>query len=283
MAVAIYHRVMRREGFEVTARILVELTRDAQYSHPNEPRVLYLDIDDHRNESGGFDVDMLELQKEFILGFLLPFFAEVHIPLISVKNPNEQDNNVPDTLVIANLEKKEDDDLTSLYLENYSNTEFVSEEPILNYLKSVSVFLNNVRSIHPMHKPTGTAGGFEWRFLWSGYTVDLIMELFNNFAFGNLISVAAMTRSLIESCAYMMVFEQSRESDLVMRWMICGSVRAAGKADEDKKDGLLMPVREYCANAGMQYDDVVAHFSKGGENAWLYGLINKKRISFKDG
>lgn len=31
MSIAIYHRVMRREGFEESARILLDLVRDALY------------------------------------------------------------------------------------------------------------------------------------------------------------------------------------------------------------------------------------------------------------
>lgn len=283
MAIAVYHRVMRREGFEVTAKTLVEMTRDAQYKYPNEPRTLYLDIDDHRNESGGFDADMFELQKEFILGFLLPFYTEAHIPLVSVKNPNEQDNDVPDRFIIANLDKKEDTGLTSLYLENYSNTEFVSEEPVYHYLERVSFFLDNVRSTHPMHMAKkGATGNFEWRLFWSGYAVDLIMELFNSFVLGNLISVTAMTRSLIESCAYMMIFDQTKGSDLVIRWLMCSSYRSANKMDTIEKRNILTSLRECCEDFGMQYDEIIACFSKGNENAWLCGLINKKRISFRD-
>lgn len=81
MSIAIYHRVMRREGFEETARILLHLVRDARDKAPDKPRVLYLDIDGHRNEAGGFDGEMFELQQEFVLGFLMPFLKEVHMPL----------------------------------------------------------------------------------------------------------------------------------------------------------------------------------------------------------
>ena len=68
--VALYHRVLRRENFEKAAKDLVSLVYAAEKKEPGKPRILYLDIDGHRNAQNGFDVDMLELQKEFGLNFL---------------------------------------------------------------------------------------------------------------------------------------------------------------------------------------------------------------------
>lgn len=94
--VAIYHRVMRRENFETAAKDLIGLLAEAQKTQPDRPRKLYLDIDGHRNEAGGFDADMLELQKEFGIEFLLQYFTEVHFPLGTIANQGEQNNDVPD-------------------------------------------------------------------------------------------------------------------------------------------------------------------------------------------
>jgi hypothetical protein len=99
-AVAIYHVVRRGEDFDHTAHILFELVQAAQRRQPGRKRSLYLDIEGHRNSEGGFDADTLELQKEFLIGFLAPFLSEIHGPLISVKNPQPQNNDIPETLVI---------------------------------------------------------------------------------------------------------------------------------------------------------------------------------------
>lgn len=96
--VALYHRVLRRENFEKAAKDLVSLVYAAEKKEPGKPRTLYLDIDGHRNAQGEFDADMLELQEEFGLRFLLPFLTEVHFPLISTRNKNPQRNDVPDRL-----------------------------------------------------------------------------------------------------------------------------------------------------------------------------------------
>jgi hypothetical protein len=98
---AIYHRVFTHEGFETAAQTLFRLVTTTQEQAPDAPRQLYLDIDGHRNENGGFTGDMLELQREFVLGFLLPYLTEVHMPLIGVKNKAKQRNDMPDRLEIT--------------------------------------------------------------------------------------------------------------------------------------------------------------------------------------
>src|SRR5687768_6969243 len=77
-AVAIYHVVYQREGFEKSAQILFQLVREAQQNYPNKRRALFLDIENHRNEQGGFDADMFELQNHFLIGFLARFLSEIH-------------------------------------------------------------------------------------------------------------------------------------------------------------------------------------------------------------
>lgn len=104
--IAIYHRVMKRENFEVAAKALFRLLVNAQKQAPDQPRGLYVDIDGHRNKAGGFDNDMFELQVEFGMGFLAQFFEEVHFPLYSVKNPKQQNNDIPERLEIITPKNK---------------------------------------------------------------------------------------------------------------------------------------------------------------------------------
>ena len=96
--IAIYHRVMKRENFEVAAKDLFRLLVNAQKQSPDQPRVLYVDIDGHRDKAGGFDNDMFELQAQFGMGFLAQYFEEV--PLYSIKNPKQQNNDIPERLEI---------------------------------------------------------------------------------------------------------------------------------------------------------------------------------------
>jgi len=98
--VALYHVVYAHEGFEESARALFTLVRRAQAVKPGKRRRLFLDIDGHRNSNGGFDADMIELQKDFLVGFLAPFLCEVHCPLVILKNPRTQDDDIPDELIV---------------------------------------------------------------------------------------------------------------------------------------------------------------------------------------
>ena len=116
--VALYHRIMRRENFEKAAKDLFELLKAAQTKTPNADRALYVDIDGHKNSQGGYVRDMLELQKEFGIGFLGKYFTEVHFPLIEFKNPNPQCNDIPKALEIFSPERENDDQLNELYIEN---------------------------------------------------------------------------------------------------------------------------------------------------------------------
>ncbi|MUT65955.1 hypothetical protein GOM71_08420 [Paenibacillus sp. NEAU-GSW1] len=53
-----------------------------------------MDIEGHKNKDGGFDHDMFELQKDFILSFLMQFISEVSMPLGRYKNENQK-NDIP--------------------------------------------------------------------------------------------------------------------------------------------------------------------------------------------
>lgn len=98
--VALYHVVYEYEKFEEAAQMIFELVRNAQQNWPNANRSLYLDIDSHKNKAGGFDSDMFELQKDFILGFLMPYLHKVYMPICVVENPKFQKNNVPEDINI---------------------------------------------------------------------------------------------------------------------------------------------------------------------------------------
>jgi hypothetical protein len=98
--IAIYHVVYGHEGFEDAARKLYEMVRSAAERYPGKPRRLYLDIEGHRNEAGGFDHDMSEIQRSFVLGFLGPYLSYVSMPLLTAGRREPQQEDVPPELVI---------------------------------------------------------------------------------------------------------------------------------------------------------------------------------------
>jgi hypothetical protein len=99
-ASVIYHVVYSHERFDESAQALFKLVQRCQQVRPGTARKLFLDIEGHRNSEGGFDADMLELQQDFLLGFLARFLAEIHCPLFQVTNPKPQENDIPEELII---------------------------------------------------------------------------------------------------------------------------------------------------------------------------------------
>ena len=102
--VSISHVVFANETFPMAARTLYKLIYTAQQNMPNQSRVLYLDIEGHRNQAGGFDHDMLELQMNFMFDMIMPYLSEVHMPLGEFENKKLQRNDMPEELGIYSFD-----------------------------------------------------------------------------------------------------------------------------------------------------------------------------------
>ena len=281
--VALYHRVLRRENFEKAAKDLVSLVYAAEKKEPGKPRTLYLDIDGHRNAQGGFDADMLELQKEFGLKFLLPFLTEVHFPLISAKNKNPQRNDVPERLEISHARNEKDHSLDDLYVENFSHTEYQSEATVYAYLKQVSDFLKRYKELDAEYAllPPEPYDPQNHLLQWRLHMRELINELFNMFVGGNLFSTAAMTRTLMECCVYGKVLKQEKSARLLEDWFLCGMIRSLPGQDGALRQAKLKTVYALCSAWNREPEETIRRFKKGNENEWLVSVIpGKGRIYF---
>ncbi|WP_245234630.1 HNH endonuclease [Streptomyces flavochromogenes] len=98
--VAIYHDMKVYENFERTALRIFECVKQAEKDSPGAPRLLYIDIQGHKNETGGYDHDAFELMQDFALGFLGDYLTEIRTPLYGARNPRKQRNDIPDALQI---------------------------------------------------------------------------------------------------------------------------------------------------------------------------------------
>lgn len=281
--VALYHRVLRRENFEKAAKDLVSLVYAAEKKEPGKPRTLYLDIDGHRNAQGEFDADMLELQEEFGLRFLLPFLTEVHFPLISTRNKNPQRNDVPDRLEIFHARNEKDHSLDDLYVENFSHTEYQSEATVYAYLKQVSDFLKRYQELDAEYAllPPEPYDPQNHLLQWRLHMRELINELFNMFVGGNLFSAAAMTRTLMECCVYGKVLKQEKSTRLLEDWFLCGMIRSLPDQDGALRQAGLKTVYALCSAWNREPEETIRRFKKGNENEWLASVIPVKgRIYF---
>lgn len=98
--VSIYYIVESDDDFEDAALALFSLIKSSQHQYPDWPRVVYLDVNGHKGEKGGFDGDLFELQQEFMIATMGPFLTGLDMPLVSVWNPEPQRNDLPDRLAV---------------------------------------------------------------------------------------------------------------------------------------------------------------------------------------
>ena len=303
--IALYHRIYKRENFEKAAKDLVALLNSAQKQAPNVPRTLYVDIEGHRNEAGGYDADMLELQTEFGLGFLLPFVTEVHFPLASVKNTKEQQNDIPQRLLIGNARDKRDQSLEELYIENFSNTEFMSEEDVYEYLEAVSNFLKEYNDFLSEKYEKEEYDSFGWLGMWRKHMNELFVELFNSFVLGNLLSVAAMTRTLMECYVYVSILKKEQSAELIDEWWLCNmihkitaetkkserkvfekqkkkQVRNQPEKEPEGDNALIDALRNYCEGRGIDFQEKWTLYTKERtrDNGWLREVTGLNGVGF---
>ena len=100
--------------------------------------------------------------------------------------------------------------MENLYIENYSNTEFLSEPDVYEYMEEVSSFLKKYTEMIKYEWKREEYDSFGWLGMWRKHMNELSVELFNSFVFGNYLSVAAMTRSLIECYIYASILKKEK-------------------------------------------------------------------------
>ncbi|HEX4370149.1 MAG TPA: hypothetical protein VH019_02290 [Rhizomicrobium sp.] len=92
----LYHRIFSTDDFATAASDIIRLVHGSQKHVPNRRRLLFVDIEGHRQKRGNFDSDMFELQYQFLSDFVIPYVTEIHMPLFSVQNTKAQVNEVPE-------------------------------------------------------------------------------------------------------------------------------------------------------------------------------------------
>lgn len=100
-AIALYHVMKASDGFDETAQALFQLVRMAARQYRAQRRVLFLDVEGHRNPAGGFDNAAFEIINDFTLGTLKQWLSEVHTPLLHAVTTQPQSEDVPDHLEIT--------------------------------------------------------------------------------------------------------------------------------------------------------------------------------------
>lgn len=110
---------------------------------------------------------------------------------------------------------------------------------------------------------------------------DLIVELFNLFLGGNLLSAAAMTRSLMDCYAYLSVLKREKDENLLADWFVCSLFAEMKNWPQKERDKMLPQVRRICEAAGSDYEETVRRFVNGYQDAWLKKIFPTGKITFK--
>jgi len=111
---------------------------------------------------------------------------------------------------------------------------------------------------------------------------NLINELFTLFSYGNLISAAAMPRTLIECYVFLRILKKEKSAKLMEDWYLCSTIVGTKKYDAEIQNRILDSVKLYCDDRNRNYSEVYDRFIKGNEHEWLSSVIAKKRITFRD-
>jgi len=99
--VSVYHVVGPEDTFDKAAQDLFAVVKEAQDQFPDWPRLLYVDIVGHIDETGRFSEDFVEFQQEFMFSTVAVFVTALELPLTGpLLNPNPQRNDFPDSLGI---------------------------------------------------------------------------------------------------------------------------------------------------------------------------------------
>jgi hypothetical protein len=98
--IAIYHVMKADEDFDVTAQALFQLVQKSQETDPGARRCIFLDIEGHKNEAGGFDRDAYEIITDFLALFLGQYVSRIVTPLFYTQYRSPQNNDIPGELKI---------------------------------------------------------------------------------------------------------------------------------------------------------------------------------------
>jgi len=129
--IALYHDIQQGESALQAVTNIWNLIQDAYASDEINADAdtldLYIDIEDHRNEEGGFTEDMFLVQKQILMQIIPAFVNSVHFPLGTAKS---KDTSLEEILR-ADKQRAEEDPNEEMYISNLDDLppeeEFVQE------------------------------------------------------------------------------------------------------------------------------------------------------------
>lgn len=129
--IALYHEITEGESAFKAIQNIWNLLRDAYESDEMDASPdnidLYVDINGHRNEEGGFTADMFLIQKKLFVNIFPAFVDEIHFPLSEIETGDAD----LETVLKADMEMAETDPNEEIHQNNLDELppveEFVKE------------------------------------------------------------------------------------------------------------------------------------------------------------
>lgn len=172
--------------------------------------------------------------------------------------------------------------MEELYIENYSNTEFVSEEDVQEFMSHLSNFLRGYQAFCYKNREQNDFDPAGWLGIWRNHIVDLMIELFNSFVHGNLLVASAMTRSLIECYVYVSILKQEQSEGLMNEWWLCNMIHKIPQIKGQKEEKIKVALKEYCESCNIDFEEKWKYYTQKetSNNAWLKHTKKLKKIGF---
>lgn len=125
---------------------------------------------------------------------------------------------------------------------------------MFDYLTKVHQFLTEYHNydFDCMIRENNQIMGNEYLRLWKNHIGELINELYNSFIYGNLLTVAAMTRTLIECFVYFSILSSPENEQLIHHWYIC-SMCHKKELDANRSKEI---VKKYCHTNHLNFSEM---------------------------
>ncbi len=173
--------------------------------------------------------------------------------------------------------------MEKLYIENFSNTEFVYEKDIYAYLVKLKRLLEKYNSSVDIKGENEKYDPWGLLQLWQLHMKDLSIELFNSFAEGNYLTAMAMTRTLMECYVFVKILKTEASQELIFEWYLSSIIHKVMDDESYCATQVKKAIKEFCYLNKLDYNEKWQYYAvkERSSNAWLKKLLGKDFGGFR--
>lgn len=150
-------------------------------------------------------------------------------------------------------------------------------------MKDVSDFLKGYNESACWNYECNEFDGSGYLKMWQKHINELIIELFNSFIYGNFLSVAAMTRTLIECYVFVAIMKKEQSQKLLDEWWICNVIhKIKPNKNVEVAEAQVDYIKKYCQERAINFEEKWKYYTEDARqnNGWLRELMKDKGIVF---